>query len=91
MPYVPQKRRAALAQPGSKANDAGELNYQITRLLVFYTQHHGLKYKTINDISGACNEALAEYRRRVVGPYEDTKIEENGDVYPWLLEGGPSV
>jgi hypothetical protein len=87
MPYVPQKRRAALAHAGSKANDAGELNYQITRLLVFYTQHHGIKYKTFNDISGACTEALAEYRRKVVAPYEDVKCTENGDVYPWLLAG----
>jgi hypothetical protein len=84
MPYVPQKRRNALREEG-KANDAGELNYQITRLLVNYTQLHGMKYKTFNDISGACTEALAEYRRKVVAPYEDAKCEENGDVYPWLL------
>lgn len=91
MPYVPKARRATLAKAGAKANDAGELNYQITRLLVFYTQHHGLKYKTINDIMGALDGAGKEYYRRVAGPYEDGKIAENGDVYPWLLEGGPNV
>lgn len=84
MPYVPQKRRNALREEG-KANDAGELNYQITRLLVNYTQQHTLKYKTINDVMGALEGAKAEYYRRVAAPYEDEKIIENGDVYPWLL------
>lgn len=84
MPYVPQKRRTALRQEGS-ANDAGELNYQITRLLVNYTQQHTLKYKTINDVLGALDGAAREYYRRVAEPYEDGKIVENGDVYPWLL------
>lgn len=84
MPYVPQKRRGALRQEG-KANDAGELNYQITRLLVNYTQQHTLKYKTINDVMGALEGAKAEYYRRVAAPYEDGKIIENGDVFPWLL------
>lgn len=81
MPYVPQKRRAALREEG-KANDAGELNYQITRLLVNYTQTHGLKYKSINDVMGALEGAKAEYYRRVAAPYEDLKILENGDAYP---------
>ena len=85
MPYVPQKRRGPLAVAGANANDAGELNYQITRLLVFYTQTHGLKYKTINDVMGALEGAKAEYYRRVAAPYEDTKIAENGDVFPWEL------
>lgn len=80
MPYVPVKRRSALREEG-KANDAGELNYQITRLLVNYTMDHGLKYKTINDVMGACNGAAQEFYRRVAGPYEDLKLKENGDVY----------
>lgn len=81
MPYVPLKRRNALREEG-KANDAGELNYQITRLLVNYTQDHTLKYKTINDVMGALEGAKAEYYRRVAAPYEDLKIAENGDCYP---------
>jgi hypothetical protein len=84
MPYVPQKRRNALREEG-KANDAGELNYQITRLLVNYTQLHGMKYKTFNDVMGALEGAKAEYYRRVAAPYEDTKLAENGDVFPWEL------
>ena len=41
----------------------------------------GLNYQTCNDVMGALEGAKAEFYRRVVGPYEDQKIEENGDVY----------
>jgi hypothetical protein len=41
----------------------------------------GQSYQTFNDISGAMTEALAEFRRRIIVPYEDRKIKENGDVY----------
>jgi hypothetical protein len=85
MPYISPQRRAAL-EPDSRYLDpypqnAGELNYAITMLLIQYWEEHGPKYQAISDISGACNEALAEFRRRVVGKYEDQKIKENGDVY----------
>lgn len=86
MPYVKQERRDAMAhtlepKPDTPKN-AGELNYAITMLLIQYWRQPGAaNYQRINDISGACTEALAEFRRRIVGKYEDIKIAENGDVY----------
>lgn len=59
----------------------GELNYQITLLLIQYWQNGPRSYQAINDISGACTEALAEFRRRIVVGYEKNKIIDNGDVY----------
>ena len=41
----------------------------------------GNSYATINDIIGALEGAKMEFYRRVVAPYEDEKIKENGDVY----------
>jgi hypothetical protein len=61
--------------------NAGELNYIITRLLRLYVEHRGESYQTFNDIMGALEGAKAEFYRRVVAPYEDVKIQENGDVY----------
>ena len=61
--------------------NAGELNYAITEMIRFYFQHRGANYTTINDIVGALECAKTEFNRRVVAPYEDTKILENGDVY----------
>lgn len=80
MPYITQASKRDLAQ-GARARDAGELNYAITRLLVQHVEMHGLCYATINDVVGAVEGAKAEFQRRVVAPYEDTKVLENGDVY----------
>lgn len=85
MPYIKQERRDALTAtlrplPDTPKNP-GELNYMITKLLVQYWEEHGHSYATINAIHGACGCALHEFQRRVVGKYEDQKIQENGDVY----------
>lgn len=81
MPYIPSDRRVALFDCLSTPKTAGELNYQLTCVLQNYVRGHGASYATFNDISGAMTECLAEFRRRVIAPYEDTKIQENGDVY----------
>jgi hypothetical protein len=78
----PMGRRSDLAGVSATAKDAGELNFQITRLFIDYIGAHGLNYQYINDCVGAGLSAVAEFQRRVVAPYEDTKIAENGDVYP---------
>jgi len=74
MPYITDKGCP-------KPANAGELNYLITLLINDYITDHGLRYSKINDIIGALEGAKAEFQRRIVGPYEDKKIEENGDVY----------
>lgn len=61
--------------------DSGELNYLVTELVNQYHATHQKNYQTMNDITGALEGAKLEYCRRVVAPYEDTKIEMNGDVY----------
>lgn len=62
-------------------SNAGELNYVITVIITEYLKRKGLRYQQINDVVGALEGAKAEFYRRVVVPYEDKKIEENGDVY----------
>jgi hypothetical protein len=62
--------------------NAGELNYAVTNLVLGYIAQHGKNYQHINDVIGALEGAKLEFYRRLVGPYEDTKIAENGDVYP---------
>ena len=85
MPYIPTKDRAML-DPNTKlfAITAGELNFQITSLIIEYMGAQGLSYQTCNDIVGALDGAKVEFQRRVVAPYEDMKIAQNGDVYPEL-------
>ncbi len=79
MPYIRQIERDDLKND-PRPLTAGQLNYMVSVLIKRYMSTHGLSYKTINDIVGALESAKAEFQRRVVGPYEDTKIIENGDL-----------
>lgn len=67
--------------PRRNPRDAGELNYVITEALIGYLRVKGLRYATLNEIVGVLECAKAEFQRRIVAPYEDMKIAENGDVY----------
>lgn len=78
MPYVPPERRAA----GRAMVNPGDLNFRLTTLCVEYLATQGRCYQTINDVLGALEGAKLEFYRRVASPYEDTKITQNGDVYP---------
>lgn len=84
MPYLNEEARGRLGDYG--AESPGDLNYLVTRLVVQHVQNNGLNYQTINDISGALTEALAEFRRRIVVPYESEKMWTNGDVYQPIAE-----
>jgi hypothetical protein len=79
MPYITQDRRDALEIEAAPEN-AGELNYLITRLVIKYVGEHP-RYQTFNDAVGALECAKLELYARMVRPYEDVKIAENGDVY----------
>lgn len=83
MPYIKQERREELdgyEDNFEYAENPGELNYQLTTLVRNYFERHK-NYQGINDILGALEGAKLEFYRRVVVPYEDKKIVENGDVY----------
>jgi hypothetical protein len=60
---------------------AGDLNYLITHLVhAFFSMEDKINYQKYNDAVGALEGAKLELYRRFVGPYENTKIESNGDV-----------
>jgi hypothetical protein len=80
MPYIDQAARDRMDN-GFNAENAGELNYAFTCLAHEYWARKGKTgYQNLNDIIGALEGAKAEFQRRVVAPYEDTKIQQNGDV-----------
>lgn len=82
MPYIKTKDRDRLAERRNVGIlTSGELNYVLTEQLREYIRNHGLSYQTINDVVGALEGAKLEFYRRVAAPYEDKKIEDNGDVY----------
>lgn len=85
MPYINQLDRTALNDKviyaGRSIQNPGELNYLITKIIQDYVHDHGKSYSVINEIVGVLECAKLEFYRRLAAPYEDKKIEENGDVY----------
>ena len=80
MPYINPRARELL-NDGNKALTAGEINYQISKLLNDYFAMRGFSYDVLNGAIGALECAKLECYRRLAAPYEDKKIGENGDVY----------
>lgn len=84
MPYITPERRRPVIEDGPK--NAGELNYALTLVIHSYWERHQ-NYQGINDIVGALEGAKVEFQRRVVAPYEDGKIQQNGDIHEGLSRG----
>lgn len=87
MPYIKPEDRTPLDPlidqlcAALPAEDfAGQFNYVVSRLCadVLETKQN---YARINELVGALECAKLELYRRVAAPYEDTKVEQNGDVY----------
>jgi len=78
MPYIKKEKRGYVLD---KNSTAGDLNYLFTQLVLTYLGNKGECYQTYNDIVGALDGCKLELYRRKIAPYEDVKIQENGDVY----------
>jgi hypothetical protein len=89
MPYIKQGKRFAIDQAvyalrtklSEGGFDKGSMNYAITKLIQAYIRFHGKTYNSLSDVTGVLNDVKVEFERRVVAPYENEKIDENGDVY----------
>jgi len=84
MPYILKDHRVVFDEPianiAKEIKSVGELNYCITTLIHNYTKNHIMRYGMLNDCLGVLDAVAREYYRKVVAPYEDKKIEENGDI-----------
>lgn len=88
MPYIKKDRRLDYAEieyimKQHRVNDSGTLNYILTTVCNAYLKYGHTKenYWAYNDVIGALEACKLELYRRMVVPYEDKKIKENGDVY----------
>lgn len=100
MPYIKQNQRqmiddelkvlmnaiAAATPKGPDHKDLpGMLNYIMTQLLQQQIiRNGGPSYSLLNKLTGAVECCKLEFYRRVVAPYEDEKIQENGDIQEGL-------
>jgi hypothetical protein len=85
MPYIKTNDRIKLdeliEQLSENIGSSGELNYVVTKLLHLEVRDGGgLNYENLNRLMGVMECAKSEFYRQVVVPYENKKIEENGDV-----------
>ena len=80
MPYISRDDRMRVQKDHNPKN-AGELNYLITLICINYIIANGARYQQCNDVMGALSGVDKEFYRRLIAPYEDQKIKENGDVY----------
>lgn len=84
MPYIKQDQRKKFHYGLDSLpviDNPGELNYLVSQLIrqyIKYGQKSG--YQAINDIIGALEGAKLEFYRKIVIPYENQKIKENGDL-----------
>lgn len=84
MPYITQDRRdvfdAQLDALGDALESGGEINYCVYRLCLRFLERKGMSYNTSMIPFSALGAAQMELYRRIIAPYEDVKIAENGDV-----------
>jgi len=61
---------------------AGDLNYLVSNIMAGCIKKPS--YKKIAIITGVLENIKQEFYRRVAEPYEDKKIQDNGDIIPYL-------
>ncbi|WP_425391772.1 DUF6899 family protein [Ekhidna sp.] len=82
MPYIKKEKRAKLDAIVEQMHEAnimanGDLNYL---LYAFCKRHVSPSYNNYKNFIGELNQCATEIERRILAPYEDEKIQENGDV-----------
>lgn len=82
MPYIPPARKKEIDNHDAAPANAGDLTYVIQQALNRYLQVHGLRYQQIAEVLGAIEGAKLDFIERVVKPYEQKKLRDNGDVWP---------
>jgi hypothetical protein len=84
MPYIKKDDRpffdTHLNSIGPHTTSKGDLNYCVTQLALHYIKAHGKSYTNISEAASALVDAADEIKRRLLGPYENQKIKENGDL-----------
>jgi len=84
MPYINKEKRkgieGTLELIASNLVEKGELTYCIYKLGLEYFKNRTKNYQNISETISAMSDATNEFRRRILDPYEDEKIKENGDI-----------
>ena len=82
MPYIKDSRRKDMDEivdlmVKKQVAVDGDLNYILYKFCKYNVKP---SYNNYKNYCGELSECASEIRRRLTGPYEDTKVKENGDV-----------
>jgi hypothetical protein len=84
MPYIKEEGRLPLniliETLAETINSKGDLNYVICELVGKLILNTKISYTQISEWIDGVDGAENELRRRLLDPYEDLKIDQNGDV-----------
>jgi len=92
MPYIKDEDKKnfddGITRLASWIGSKGDLNYAICELVGRLILRDGNSYTKTSEKIDAVHDAECELRRRLLNPYEDQKIIENGDVpsFKYILE-----
>jgi len=78
MPYIKDKEALSSAINYVNPQNAGELNYCITKLIHNYLQTFKESYSKYNEVIGVLSCVGRELYRIVISKYENKKRRENG-------------
>lgn len=89
MPYIIQDQREFLEERLKEICElvedlplgSGDIVYIITKILLSHLKKKEICFENLSDIIKILECAKMEYYRRVMVPYEESKIKERGDVY----------
>lgn len=84
MPYIKPERRtlfdAYLEACADQILNKGDFNYCIYKLASLLVDRIGENYQNLGMCSSAMENAKLEWYRKRVAPYEEQKVDENGDI-----------
>ena len=95
MPYIKKDRRTVLDpyidellynlwghsdEVDDISPELGEINYIVSKIL-WHCWEYRKNYGRAAMLIGTVNCAIEEFRRRVLNPYEDDKIQIEGDIF----------
>ena len=81
MPYITPNNRRRAARGDMRC--AGDLNWLLHQHINRYINSHGESYQTYNDIMGVLECIKHELYTRLITPYEQRKLLQNGDCAPY--------
>lgn len=84
-PYIDGVARDSLHYHIRPPMDVGELTYSLQQIICAYVDDQALRYQQIAEVLGALEGCKLDFIERIVLPYEQKKLAENGDVWPASL------